>query len=321
MTDKPITIITQNIGKELIQAASRATSYVTIVSPYITKAAIDRFVPLIAQSAKLTIVTRWRVRDVALGVSQPSILDAVQAFPHRLVILQQNLHAKIYGFDDRVAYLGSSNTTEAGLGFAHKPNLEVMARIEPAPQSLLAYVRYLETTGIPATQKLRTEIELAADALKIEMPSADAEVLQQVDSEVARGGIDLAVFPHSRHPEDLYERYLSITSCKSRDERHAVLDDLSALNLSDGLAKSEFNEAIATKLKEDPILVQFDLFLSESRRFGQMTEWLKSNVQGLPEDHKAVQRRLQTILRWLHEFLPERYEFDQPNYTEIVRRI
>ncbi len=319
MIDSKVTFVTESIGEAIIEAASKASWQVAIVSPFITKVALDKLLAPIDPSVRISIVTRWRVRDVAAGISQPSILDSLVPFTDSRVVLQQDLHSKLYAIDDEIAYVGSANVTEAGLGFASAPNLETEIAVSPIPTSILTYVRGLETSGVPGTPELRSEVEKAANCIEIQDDQSMEEVVPSKPP--ISNGFDLATFPSMRHPEELYERYRAIQSCSSNDEREAVLNDLICVDLPYGLSNEEFMTIISKKLLDDEILMDFDEYLAEPRRFGEMTQWLKNQCPHIADDHSFVQRRLQTILRWLQYFIPERYKLDQPNYSEVFYRV
>jgi len=321
MNERQIQVKSEFIGEYLAKELGKATKRVHIVSPFITKVAFDQLIEFLPKDVSVTIITRWRVKEVAMGISQPSIMDSLDSITDARIFLQQNLHAKVYVIDDDIAAISSANVTEAGLSFSTTPNLEAAAVLKPAPTSLLAYVRRLELSGIPATQSLRFEIEKAAEAINIVLPQCKEVVIQPLDTVKEHKSFDLFSFPKYRHPEILYQRYRSIVSCSSQDERDAVLDDLSVLSVPDDLSEANFIAFIAERLMADENFKQFDAYLTEPRRFGEMTDWLKSHVNGITGDHRVAQRRLQAIIRWLCTFIPNRYKLEQPNYSEIFSRI
>jgi hypothetical protein len=321
MTDRSVRVFTDLIGQELRKAVCGARSYVTIVSPYITKAALDQLLEGVDPSVAISIVTRWKIRDVALGVSQPSILDSLGCFAHSRVVLHQNLHAKIYVVDDDIAFVGSANVTAAGLGFSVASNMETVVRIEPAPTSLLSYLELLMDLGVPATNELRTAVEAAAASLKIELDFEAVEVVPATSDKFEQRDCNLSTFPSFRNPEYLYKCYRRIQDCSSGTERASVLGDLAVLAIPDNLNETDFNAFIAHFLTTNTTLKEFDAFLKEPRRFGEMTEWLKTRFPELRGEHAEAQRQLQTIIRWLRFFLPARYRLDQPKYTEVFYRV
>ena len=321
MIEKSVRIFTDSIGQELVETASRATSHLIIVSPYIIKAAFDRLLASVDPSIEISVVTRWKIHDVAIGISQPSILDSLVCFTHSRVVLHQNLHAKIYVVDDAIAFVGSANLTQSGLGFCADSNLETVVRIEPAPTSLLAYLERLNNLGVLASSELRVAVETAAASVHIEPDFGANEVIPAPSDEFGLGDFNFCTFPSFRSPEHLYKYYRRIQDCPSRTERTSVLRDLAVLAVPDGLGETEFNTFIAQVLATNMAIRNFDTFLEEPRRFGEMTEWLKTRAPELRTDHAKAQRQLQTIIRWLRFFMPAHYKISQPSYTEVFYRV
>jgi hypothetical protein len=129
------------------------------------------------------------------------------------------------------------------------------------------------------------------------------------------------LFPKYRIPESLYRAYLSVAELRDHDTRNAVLQDLDFLNLPEGLQEPDFNNHVAVAILACPLLASFDKFVGQPRYFREMAEWLRQRSVFAEDDSEGRKLYLQTLLRWLLAFLPERYRLETPNYSEQFGRI
>src|SRR5262249_44053895 len=142
--------------------------------------------------------------EIAAGASDLSVFDLLRKRSGSRLLLHPRLHAKVMLIDDQVAVVGSANITEAALGVAPQPNAEVGAGLEPASNRLYLFLRKLERDSIPATEELRRRYE---DAAKAAPPPWNPPVVELTSY---APHMPPSPFPRFRHPERLYQGYLSI---------------------------------------------------------------------------------------------------------------
>jgi hypothetical protein len=302
--------IVSGLTLELQTAAAHARA-VTLVSPFITSGGIQVVLGALPENCSLTVVTRWRASEVAAGVSDPGILASVVERRGR-VLLNDGLHAKLYLFDEDVAFVGSANLTERGFAVYGTGNVEALVSLAPPPTSLFRFVRRLALESVEATDADAIMMLAAAKTLPPRHPFNDVRV-ERVQ------GPAVGPFPQLRSPERLFDLYLTLTSALTREERAQAIDDLNALAIPDGLGDSEFAQAVKANLRRHPLVVALDSFLETRRRFGEVTEWLKT-TRSYPS-HRSCQRHAQTLIRWLTYYLPETYRVGQPHYAEVLERV
>jgi hypothetical protein len=310
-----VALLTEKIGLHLGECVKQARHRLTLVAPFIKRKALEHLLAGVAPSVTLTVFTRWSVDEIAAGVSDLSVFDLVRLRVGSRLMLHPRLHAKVVVVDDQVAVIGSANMTEAALGFAVQPNAEVMVLLEPVPQRLFLFLRQLERGAVSATEELRRQFEEAA---KVAPPPWTPTAITVI-GEVPRRPPSL--FPAFRNPEQLYRGYVSLVEFSDHDTRAAILDDLEAISLPDGLDEPGFRQQVGAALLAVEIVAAFDEFVAKPRYFGVMADWLKA--QGVLEDQGQEERKryLQTLVRWLRHFLPGRYRLEEPSYSEFFGRV
>jgi hypothetical protein len=313
-----ITVVSSSIGQTLLDAASEAREELTIVTPFVMRPAFDRVMDAIPGSVPVRTITRWNPDDVARGISDPSVLEYATVRPDFHVGLVANLHAKIYLVDWKTAFVGSANLTDAGMGFGGAHNAEAMIRLSPVPAMLLAFVTQLSRTAITATAEIRAQVEAEAMARR---QALDPQVYAtSQDGDAATNGKLSVWMPSFRFPDRLYQAYVSLQDL-GRDAMRAAVQDLSWIACPDGLSEEEFLKTVRPWLLGQPIVEQLDNALDRPRRFGELADRLHDRY---PADCPALsdaKRHLQTILRWLLFFAPDRYRLTQQHYTEVISRI
>ncbi|MCS7050863.1 MAG: phospholipase D family protein, partial [Thermomicrobium sp.] len=242
MSNTSVGLITNDIGSSLSRLVARATGHVTLIAPFITHGALERLVAEADPSILLSVFTRWQLEEIVAGVSDLRVLDTVRARTGSRLLLHPHLHAKVILIDDSVAVLGSSNITDGAMGFRDPPNIEIMAELRPVPNRLFLFVRHLERTSVPATDKLRCQLE---DAVRSAPPMPAYPVVEIAVPKATNLSLR---FPSFRSPERLYEGYLSVRTFRDLETRAAILDDLEVLSLPEGLTEREFREKVAVAL-------------------------------------------------------------------------
>jgi hypothetical protein len=309
------TLLTEKIGLSLGECARQARHRLTLAAPFIKRKALERLIADIAPSVTLTVFTRWRVDEISAGASDLSVFDLLYERVGSRLLLHARLHAKVLLIDDQLAAIGSANVTDAALGFADQPNAELMAVLQPVPNRLFLFLLHLERDAVPATAELRRKFE---EAVKAAAPPRTPAVVD-VTGDAPRGPPSL--FPCFRNPEQLYRGYVSVVEFSDHETRAAILDDLEALALPDGLDEPAFRQRVGAGLLSLEMVRNFDEYVGHPRYFGEMAEWLKGRGVLADQSQENRKRYLQTLVRWLRHFLPGRYRLEEPNYSELFGRV
>lgn len=284
---------------------------VLFVAPFVKAQTLESLLTGVATSVSIELYTRWRVEDVASGVTDTCVLPLVKKRGGS-VRLVDDLHAKLVAADSR-ALAGSANITAAGLGTSARPNLELMVDVTES-DLLLPFILELRRRSRPATEQEASEVERKAEELRaklpdIKPPDAAAEVPAP---QVA------AWFPSFRSPDRLFGLYADPEWPHQARTDDPALRDLAHLVLPGGLSEAKFNEQVREALLRSAAVRELDPLLDQPRRFGEVTDMMRDLLSGT--DHQDRQAAAQTLIRWLLYFAGDRYGIRTPNYSEILYR-
>ena len=309
------------VGDTLTDLFDEARSEIVLVAPFMKAAVIAKIVNAIAVGVQISCITRWRPHEIKAGVNDLEIWDVLQARENAKLHLISALHAKYYRSDDRYA-IGSANLTKMALGWAPNPNVELLITGN-VNTCLREWESCLFSQAIEVDCALvqyysRLVEKLPTPEFVLTEHSVDAEMSGLLDSEASSPEIS-SWLPMLRYPELLHDVYSGNMEMIGRGSKEAAMHDLVALSVPRGLNKIMFQAEVAAALLQMPLVRMVDQYLSQSRRFGAVRDFLES-LEAYPEGRSAA-TDWQTLMRWLLFFLPTRYRRTVPNYSEVVQRI
>ena len=292
------------LGAALVGLAKESCREFVMCAPFAKQREISKVLSAVPAGVRIHLFTRWRPDEVAAGVSDTEVLSVIHA-RGGAVYLHDRLHAKFYRNENR-ALLGSANLTGAALGWSPNPNIELL--VESDDRAILDVERRLAAESIAATDEIAREIEELAALLpaRVELP----------DSFVSARSPDDWV-PSLRMPSDLFKAYRVGAAALTSTSAAAAGVDLAVLDLPVGLAQAQFTALVGHRLLCQPIVKAVDEFLSEPRRFGEVRE-LISKLTGFDRDQAEF--AWQTTMRWMLEFLPQRYSRQVFRHSEVLCR-
>jgi hypothetical protein len=293
------------LGELLLDLVGGAREELVLCAPFIKTSVAERILEVLPTDVRIVAYTRWRPEEVAAGVSDLQVLEIVHAAGGQLNLFDP-LHAKYYRADEHVL-IGSANLTGRALGWTTSPNLELLVNADV--EAVSALERTLVDHSIQATSDLARRIEEAAALLpRAPLP----EELVPRDKVVEPGWI-----PQIRQPGDLFAAYRDGTEQLSSLSRTAARIDLQFLDLPPGLDRATFNDLVGQRLEMHPLFVDLDEYLGRPRRFGEIRRHLEQKAR---LDRHGAEVLSQTVMRWLMEFLPQRYSRDVHRWSEVLTR-
>ena len=311
----------QAVGDTLLDLVSDANAGVVLVAPFMKAAVVARIAHTVAPSVQIFCMTRWRPQEIKAGVNDLEIWDVLQSRENAKLLLISTLHARYYRADNRYA-IGSANLTNMALGWAPNPNIELVitgnvdTRLREWESWLLSQAIEVDDSLVRYFKRLVEKLPKSEFVLTEH--SLDADESLPFDSE-ASGPERHSWLPVLRYPELLHDVYSGNMNEISRGAREAATRDLEALSIPHGLDKTMFEAEAAAALLQMPLVRRVDQYLSQSRRFGAVRDFLESS-EGYPESRNAT-TDWQTLMRWLLYFLPPRYRRTVPHYSEVIQRI
>ncbi|UGQ39593.1 hypothetical protein [Rhodococcus aetherivorans] len=264
---------------------------------------LDRVKPGVA----ITVVTRWFPVEVASGVSDLGCRELVNAHQNSDFRLLSPLHAKYYRFDD-IAYVGSANLTMRGLGWTSPSNIELLIDTEPIERFELEIVRQ----SVLATDEMQKIMETAV----AHIPRSPAAESFETVPETSCSPTDLRHhwIPRCRIPDSIFDIQRNADEY-SLLQALVAREDLRRLAVPPCEDEAQFNAIVAASLIMQPAIVSLIEFAKLPRRFGEVREWVRSNISS---DEDAT-LRTQVVYRWVQHFLPGIFEIDRPRHSEIIR--
>jgi hypothetical protein len=294
------------LGDVLLELAASSQLEFVMCAPFAKQAVVSRIVSALPDGARVILYTRWRPEEVAAGVSDTGVLKVIQA-RGGVVYLHDRLHAKFYRNENQVI-LGSANLTGTALGWSTNPNIELLATVDP--ETVAQVEQQLLVQSIQATSELAVEVDTIAQSLR---KPAFVSVGQLEESAESVG----LWLPKLRIPADLFLAYSrGLETLTSRSSAAAAVD-LEILDLPPGLSKEQFYLLVGHRLRQQPLAADIDDYLKQPRRFGEVRDRIDQLTAIGREDASDA---WQTLMRWLLEFLPDRYTRQVPRHSELFSR-
>jgi hypothetical protein len=297
-----------DIGEALTELTGSSTRELVLVAPFVKAHALQRLLEPVTDSVAVTLVTRWRIDEIAAGVSDVHAYDVVCSRSGR-VWLVDSLHAKYFRADRRIL-VGSANITGAALGWSSHSNLELVARCVAGSDSESFEQSLLRNALLVDDRLAQTFSELQAELRVSESQDVAAAA-------VAPGDRDSVFDLLPRDPTDVWIAYRDpesdLLSIDVREKLHRLLIGLA---IPSGINRRELlSVAVGSALWLVPAVQEFHQWLDGGRRFGEVAAWVRRQSE-LDRDDGVL--RAQTLLRSLLYFIPDRFGRKRPNHTEIV---
>lgn len=300
-----------SIGDDLLSHARSAHKHAVLIAPFVKRATIERVMAVVPPTAKMDVFTRWRLDEIAAGVSDLDVWEAVCQRPHTGMYLCNHLHAKCYVFDD-VALVGSANLTARALQWHGAPNLELVVRVVPTLPEVEDLLHTLGRLAVPVTQGMHEQYRDMLQRLGLRQ-TAPPEPSPELDS----AHTPTAWLPETRHPPQLYPLYSGDWDRVTRSAQRTGSRDLQFLGLPAGLSKGEFCAAIALSLSHEPLFMEINRMAARRRRFGEYRSFMRGFLRTNGIERDAAEA-WQTCLRWLLHFMEDEYSVETPRYSEIL---
>jgi len=287
----------------VLERASKGAKSVFLICPFIKNDVLCRLLNFAIE--ELTVVTRWRIEELASGVSDLEVFNSVRNFGGKLYLLN-NLHAKYFRFSDQ-AFFGSANLTNSGLGSRSFQYVELLS---DATVPNLDFESFVLDRATQATER-----DYLRNLALVKALGSEAFVKLEEESILLSDEADW--LPSSRRPEQLFHFYKGQIDGMTKSGRQSAESDLKAMQIPLGLEKKYFDILVQSRMDSAKVFREVDDFVAiQSRRFGEMSQLLKSREEGI--SHKSAQYAWQIIFRWLLEFKGDRYEKSRNPYSEIV---
>ncbi len=302
-------IYNSHIGERICSYFQNAKESITVISPFIT---VDLFRSLIESThiRKITVVTSWRPDHLMQGYSDVSLYEVCKSYGYELRINNQ-IHAKMYLFDESVLSIGSANCTKAGFGINKKSNIETMIDKIPSKEEL-DIISDIISKSILVDDPLYEQVNnWLMNQPKVEIKPIRGYILLE-------DGMSVESLPFSNTPRAMWK-----AATNESDEvisKEASID-WTRFGLCDEDTYEDFLESMKLKFDTIPIVRDFLQFIDESdsgRRFGECKNWVKIHYCDTSCDNGL--EITQTLYSWIPE-LYNQYRVWRPNYTHVIYNV
>jgi len=222
----------EHLGEDVKELFTGAES-VVVVAPFITKPGLLPLIDIMNPIGKMQVVTRWNPLEIRAGISDPMIIEAVEATGGSVRLLPQ-LHAKVYAAGDH-ALVGSANATGPGLGFTATPNVEVLVAVNRRDPALVRLFKTVDALAARADREYALQLIEYAAAL----PAPP-----QLEAPVEYAGLAARWIPQTMVAKRVLECYEGVAE---RDDYRA---DLNAISAPPGLSPDEFRRYVGLALQQ-----------------------------------------------------------------------
>lgn len=297
--------MTGPLGQDLEDLLRAGRHDVLLVAPYVKASVLERLLNACDAAVQVRVVTRWRIEEIAAGVSDLEVWPLLLARSAELW-LHTDLHAKYYRSDRRRA-IGSANLTAKALGWSPVPNLEILVEVNDDDIGLAGFEHALWASATRVTPALY-------DAFREALAAFAAPPVAFGAAEDVPAATFTDWRPQVRFVDDLYRYYLGNREALTIASREAAEVDLRALNPPEQLDSTQFRAWVGLRLRFHPEMAAIHEMSATSRRFGEMRDFLRARGASDPG------RDWQTWMRWIGHFYPDEYAFREENYSEIFSR-
>lgn len=307
-------------GDLLRDLCRAAENELVLVAPFIKVRTLEKLLAVVSPEVQVKCVTRWRLDEIAAGVSDLDVWVALRDRPNTSMWLRADLHAKFYRAE-KACLIGSANLTDAALGWSRQPNLELLIN-SPTQEPLRVFEEELFAGSSRVDESIYQQTCSALEhfvAHQVAKPPTDVQLAVEHPTEEAIASLT-SWLPKLRLPEKLYIAYLGKIDELTTASRTAALTDLSILDVPFGLSKEAFEFYVGAQLLQMPIIRQIDEFVVQPQRFGAVVDFIKT-LACAENVEVSVKEAWQTLIRWLLYFLPNRYKLIASHHSEILIRL
>lgn len=298
--------------------ANTARHHLLIVAPFIRLSALQAILQNVT-IPHVVVVSTWRTEDVLRGASDTEVYPFLHARGWALK-LHSRLHAKLIIADMRKAIVSTANVTEAGLGLAHRPNVECATGIDltGADQRwVLNLVFQSPQVNDAYYSAFKDHLASLRASPSNPIPEFDPTTLEDYP------GARSAQLPVSDSPVWLVSRLVSLrkfgVSSLDPETLRQVLHDVSLFSLNVESSPEEHLRILRENFFALPTIVRLQGFLQSKRYFGEIKDWMRTHwVDDSPPSRRELTRFVQVVMAWLVELGDGKYFLTRPRHSQCL---
>jgi hypothetical protein len=280
-----------------VASPDNASRLLLVISPFATRAAMERLFETTPVPVGLQVVTTWSGSGLLAGACDPELYPFLKSVGGRLY-LHSSIHLKLYILSASQAVLSTGNLTLAGLGLSSNPNIELSTWVTLQRNDWQQVDQILQQSQ-PVT-------DLVYDAAKLFLennPPTTHPVLNLPTPTKESDDFSYLALPATRAPDDLWLAYERLGPKASPSITAEVAHDLNLFGLAPGLSREAFFDKLGLNFRNHSFIVLMVEWLKSERSasFGKLKAWIHENCNDRPTPFR---RDLTIVVQGLFEWLP-----------------
>lgn len=296
-------------GDVLLGAARAAAREACLIAPFVKADVVEQLFSELGSQVKVDIVTRWIPAEIAAGVSDLEVFDAVAARSGAALHLNAMLHAKLYRFDDAF-FFGSANLTRKALGWRAPANIEILRPAIGDTSDLRRFEADLFSSSMRADARYREAVQEQVDGLVA--AGFDAAALA---AEI--GGLPISWLPTCAAPEKLWDVYSDPAVARRKmveSAFDAACADIASLQIGRGLSEVQFYRAVSGALNQMPLVRAIEREAAGGLDAERAAALIVAG--GSPTPY-GTEQMWEILVAWLQWYFPDRYRMEPKG--EVLR--
>lgn len=296
-----------NVFKEKI---SRASSSFLACSAFIKSSALQQdFFQSNLGNKEVKIIARWQKRDLLAKASDLDVYHICKEMGWQFGI-SQNLHAKIYLFDERDILLGSANLTQNGFNLNGSGNFEYGTSFICSPEDIKKINRFIASETVWMNDGLFNSMAKELDEFPVNSYFNDASWSPKIQS-LLYTPVRFLLLSELLHnsPVDLLTANLDEDTVRSDMRLLAVdLDGLTSENLRRCFRTLRLCTWLKYELKKN----------NGQLTFGALSSVLHDSILNEPRPYRVdIKQYVSTIFSWA-ALDTETFRISRPRHTQVL---
>ena len=266
-----------------------------LFAPYIKEKPLLNLLYVIAACENSTIITTWKPRDIALGISDISVYPLCRE-KNITLLINNRIHLKAYTIDDFTSCIvTSSNVSARGLALNKNYNYELGAFIDELNIDDKIYFDTIIEESNEVTQSYYEQVmeQVGKFELKKYMPDNFELKKDPSDKEFL-----LTALTMSDDIELLFDIYSGNHNYDEETLRSAE-HDIRIYKIQHGYSEKEFRKILKQNFFNHPFIQDFLEFIGDGKYFGEATEWLHNNCTTVPTPRRY---EIKSALKRIYKF-------------------
>jgi hypothetical protein len=290
-----------------------------LFAPYIKENPLSKLLSEIKDFENCTIVTTWKPRDIALGISDISVYSLCKE-KNIILLINNRIHLKAYTVNDfDSCIVTSSNVSARGLALKKNYNYELGALIEELNIDDKIYFDTIIEESDEVTQSYYDQVKEQSAKLVLEK---DMFEYFNIKKEPSDNDFLITALPMSDNIDVLFNVYNGNKNFED-DILRSTEHDIRLYKIPSNKQEKEFRKKLKLNYFNHPFIKKFIEFNGDGKYFGELTQWIHDNCTTVPAPRRfKIKEALQRIYKFTVALSDGDYLIDVPkSYSEVLKKV